>query len=123
MKIGAPMADGIILEELGRRLVGHRLQRNLSQAELAHEAGVSKRTVERVEAGGSAQLTSLIRILRALDRLEGLDALIAEPIVSPLERLELATQARKKTRRRASLARKAARATSPTKPWKWGDEA
>lgn len=43
--------DETILAELGRRLARTRLERNISQQGLATEAGVSKRTVERIEAG------------------------------------------------------------------------
>mgnify|MGYP000461714881 CR=1 FL=1 len=48
----------------------------LTQADLAHEAGVSKRTVERIEAGASAQMASLIRIFRVLDLMPALDRFI-----------------------------------------------
>ena len=115
MKISKRSADEAVLGELGRRLARSRLDRNLTQAQLAHEAGVGKSTVERIEAGGSAQLASLIRILRALDLVEGFDALIPEPIASPLEQLAL----RGKERRRASSR---THASDSDRDWTWGDE-
>ena len=58
---------------------------NLSQAQLAEQAGISKRTLERLEAGAAAtQLSLFLRVLRQLDRLERLALLIAQQMgVSP----------------------------------------
>ena len=58
--------DEQLLAELGRRLARCRLDMDATQAALAFEAGISKRTLERIEAGASVQTTSLIRVLRAL---------------------------------------------------------
>lgn len=109
--------DDLVLRELGERLARTRLEKNLSQAGLAKEAGVSKRTVERVEAGEAVKSNSLIRVLRGLGRLEVLDRLVPEPLPSPVERLRL--QGRR--RRRAGTSR-TARETPSTEPWRWGDE-
>jgi putative transcriptional regulator len=109
--------DDLVLRELGERLARTRLERNLSQAELAKEAGVSKRTIERVEAGEAVKSDSLIRVLRGLGRLEVLDRLVPEPLPSPVERLRL--QGR---RRRRAGASRAPRDSTATEPWRWGDE-
>lgn len=109
--------DDLVLRELGERLARTRLERNLSQADLAKEAGVSKRTVERVEAGEAVKSNSLIRVLRGLGRLEVLDRLVPEPLPSPVERLRL--QGRRRQRAGSS---RAARGPTPTAPWRWGDE-
>jgi transcriptional regulator with XRE-family HTH domain len=83
---------------------------------LADEAGVSKRTVERLEAGSTGtQVSGLIRVCRVLDLLERFDQLVPEPVASPIEQLKL----RRRQRQRASGRRKAK--VAPTK-WKWGDE-
>lgn len=60
------MTDAAVLAELGERLARLRLQRNLTQAQLAREAGVSKRTLIRLERGESSQVTNLIRVVRSL---------------------------------------------------------
>ena len=44
-----PVAEWIA--ELGNRISRHRLNQDLSQAELARQAGISLRTVARMEAG------------------------------------------------------------------------
>jgi len=92
-----------------------RLDQNLTQADLADQAGVSKRTVERLESGAAAtQLSGFIRVCRVLGLLERFDALIPESLPSPIAQLKL----RGKQRRRASSARTPDR---PAKKWKWGD--
>ena len=116
MKITKQATDGAILSELGGRLARVRLERNLTQAQLAEQAGVSKRTVERLESGGVAtQLSGFIRVCRVLDVIERFDVLVPEPVPSPIEQLKLGGR----KRRRAS----ATKAMKPTsKKWKWGDE-
>lgn len=118
MSFISSMSDESVLAEMGVRLARLRLDRNLTQSQLATEAGVSRRTVERVEAGESAQLASLVRLFRVLGVLENLDAFLPEPTLSPVEQLKLGGKAR----RRASMPRKA-KATKPAaKPWTWGDD-
>ena len=116
MKITKQTADTAVLTELGWRLARIRLERNLTQAQLAEQAGLSKRTVQRLELGGVApQLSGFIRVCRALDLIERLDLLIPEPVSSPIEQLKLGG----KKRRRAS----ASKAVKPSaKKWQWGDE-
>lgn len=115
MKIDSLVSDAFVLEELGSRLGKLRVERNLTQAALAQEAGIGKRTVERVEAGETVQLTTLIRILRVLRLLEALDTAIPEPGPRPMDLLKL----RGKERKRASS--KVPRRKAGTR-WSWGDE-
>jgi putative transcriptional regulator len=117
MRIDLNTNDALVLEELGRRLERTRLERNLTQQHLAHEAGVSKATIERLEAGAPIKSTNLVRVLRALGLLDALDRLIPEPLPSPVERLRL--QGRQRQRARGGW-----REIPPedAKPWRWGDE-
>lgn len=116
MRIESQNSDEIVLAELGRRLARTRLERNLSQQQLADEAGLSKKTIERLEGGESVKSASLIRALRALGLLDVLDRLVPEPLPSPIERVRL--QGRR--RRRASGDRGG---NDPRpRPWRWGDE-
>ena len=117
MRIIRQLSDEAILREMGSRLAAARLARNLTQAALADEAGVSKRTVERLESGEvAARLSGLVRICRALEMVDRLDALLPSPTVSPVEQLKLAGHRRK----RASGRRRPA--TSTKRTWTWGDE-
>ena len=115
MKISNQLVDDAVLRQLGERLGRIRLQRNLTQAELAIEAGVSKRTVERMEAGGATQLINLVRVCRALGLVEGFETLVPEPMPSPLAQLKL----RGKERKRAS----SVKPPLPAGKWRWGDKA
>ncbi|MBL8768687.1 MAG: helix-turn-helix transcriptional regulator [Planctomycetes bacterium] len=108
--------DAAVLVQLGERLAALRLAANQTQAQLAHAAGVSPRTVARIENGESAQLTHWIRVLRALGLLANLDRLVPAPGPSPLAQLEAKT----KVRRRAS-AKRAPGGTA--RPWSWDDDA
>ena len=109
------MSDEAILQELGQRLARRRVELNLTQAQLAEQAGVGKRTVERIEAGESTQLSTLIRIFRVLGLLDALDAMIPEPGPSPLDLLKL----KGKERQRASSKKRGEQAEEG---WSWGDE-
>ena len=109
-------SDQSLLDILGERLERRRLGLDLTQADLAREAGVSKRTVERLERGASVQLTNLLRVLRALGLLGGLDHLIPESGPRPLELLQHAGTPRKRARSRN---RDEERGDSP---WSWDDD-
>jgi transcriptional regulator with XRE-family HTH domain len=115
MKISNLLSDEAILVEFGSRLAQRRINLQLTQAALAEQAGIAKRTLERIEAGASAQMSSLIRILRALDALPGLDLLLPENAPRPMDLLK-----RKGRQRQRASAR---RTDAPPKPWTWDDEA
>jgi transcriptional regulator with XRE-family HTH domain len=116
MKISNLLSDDSVLTELGRRMVDRRIGLQLTQAELAERAGVSKRTVERIESGASAQMAGVIRILRALEILPGLDLMLPETTPRPTDLLKR----KGKARLRAS-SRGASQATE--EPWVWKDDA
>ncbi len=101
MKITSDASDEAILSELGGRLARMRLEKNLTQAQLAELAGVSKRTVERLERGDVApQMSGFIRVCRALGVVERFEVLVPEPVTSPMAQLRSGG----KRRRRASVA-------------------
>jgi transcriptional regulator with XRE-family HTH domain len=121
MKIESKMTDEAVLAELGARLERTRLERDLSQIELAAEAGVERKSVRRIEGGEPVQLVSFVRVLRALDLLDPLDRLVPEPLPSPIELLKL----HGRRRRRASGERGGDTVNAEDeakKSWRWGDE-
>ena len=91
--------DAALLTELGARVAARRLGRRWRQADLAYEAGVSKRTVERIEAGVSVQTVLFLRVLRALGLLGGLNQLVPDAGPTPMELLRLGNNRRKRGRR------------------------
>ena len=109
------MTDEAVLAELGDRFSRLRLQRNLTQAQLAREAGVSKRTLIRLESGESIQVTNLIRVVRALGLLGNLDAFVPPPLSSPIAQL----RSQRQERRRASPG---VTKSGPPPQWTWGDD-
>lgn len=115
MKFFEDISDDATLKELGSRIARYRLNRNLTQDALAREAGVSKRTVHRIEHGRSTQASNLIRVLRALRLLQNLEALIPEPAISPIQQVKM----RGKMRRRASSS---SDKPGQKTPWSWGHE-
>ena len=115
MRIANEATDAVVLREIGARLAKARLDRNLTQFQLAAEAGISKNTLQRLESGEAAtHLSGFVRVWRALGLLERLDALIPEQAISPIAQLKL----QGKKRRRASGRKTAA---SEPKKWKWGE--
>jgi len=115
MKLDPSLSDEAVLAELGERITRQRINRELTQAQLAEQAGIAKRTLERMEAGSSAQLSSLIRVLRALKLLESLDALIPAAGPGPLDWLKREGQRRQRVSSRAA-------GKSSAETWSWDDE-
>jgi putative transcriptional regulator len=130
MKFMTTLSDDVLLAELGQRLAQLRLNHNWQQHELATEAGVSLRTLSRIEAGEPSQTVNLLRVLRALGLVENLEALVPPPAASPLQQLQLQGKQRKRASRRpgkpAQAAEGAATEThgvADAKPaWQWGSE-
>ncbi len=122
MHLDEIMTDAAVLAELGSRLERHRLERNWTQAELAAEAGVGQATVQRAERGESVQMTSMIKLLRALELLAGLDLAIPESIDLPIARLEREQRKRRRRARGRRGRRGGPAGNDAAEPWRWGDE-
>ena len=115
MKITGLLTDDVVLAELGARIVGRRVELQLTQAAVAEQAGIAKRTLERMEAGQTSQLGTWVRVLRVLDAASGLDNLIPESGPRPMDLLKQ----KGKVRQRASSKRAAKVAD---KPWRWDEK-
>jgi transcriptional regulator with XRE-family HTH domain len=116
MKITENLTDTAVLAALGERITAARIALNLTQAQLAEQAGIGKRTLERMEAGASAQTLTLVRVLRALQLLPRLEQLLPAAGPRPLDQLKRGG----KTRQRASSARSS---PSAAEPWQWDESA
>ena len=115
MKLTNDNSDVAVLKEIGNRIAQYRLNQDKTQAALAKEAGVSSRTMTRVENGNSIQASSLVRILRALKLVENLDGLIPEPVASPVQQLKMQGKQRKRASSKLEMPHKEG-------TWSWGDE-
>jgi len=98
---------------LCKRLESIRLFRNITQAQLAEEAGVSPRTIGRLEKGQGISMDTLIRIMMALSIQQNLEALLPDPTVRPIERIGMRARERRRARPTKSIDE------LPT--WSWGD--
>jgi len=95
-------SDLAILRGIADRLKRRRLDKNLSQQNLAEKAGLNRTTIRDVEQGKPFSVMTLIQILRALNALEELESFLPEPGISPLQLAKL----KGKERRRASPKKK-----------------
>jgi len=75
-------------QALGERLRRLRLRRNLDQLQAAAKAGISEKALRNLEAGRGSTVETLLRVLKALDAVAGLDALAPPASVSPLALLD-----------------------------------
>jgi transcriptional regulator with XRE-family HTH domain len=114
MNINKQTTPQAALKELTARLARFRMENGITQAQLAMQAGVSKRTVERIEKGYDLQLTTLVRLLRVLGLTDRLDLLIPEKTISPMDMLAGKPKPAKRARRKKTAQKH--------KSWKWGDE-
>lgn len=110
-------SDSFILAELGSRIERERLNRNITQTELAKESGISKPTLQRIEAGKSAQMKSYIRIMRGLNLIANFEALIGPAHLSPIQQLKTKKKAQ---RQRATGSR--VKEPEDLSPWTWDEE-
>jgi transcriptional regulator with XRE-family HTH domain len=116
MKIDSKMTDDALMRWVGERLSGLRLARNLTQQQLAEQAGLGLRTVQRLELGAAAtQLSGFLRVCRVLGLVERFETLIPEETAGPMAQLK--QQGRK--RRRAT----GKKVTAEPKQWTWGETA
>ncbi len=72
---------------LGERLRRLRLNRNLDQRTTAEKAGISEKALRNLEGGRGSTVETLMRLLKALDYLQGIDMLAPEISVNPLDLL------------------------------------
>jgi DNA-binding XRE family transcriptional regulator len=62
-----PYPEGDFLRELGDRLRGMRLSRDMSRRELARRSGISERYIAQIESGkGNVSIVLLLRIAHAV---------------------------------------------------------
>ena len=127
MKKDKSMSDKAILEDLGQSLAEFRIERGLTQAAVAKQAGIGKRTLERMEAGNSCQTSALVRVLRALGLEKQIPGIVPKNGPSPMAVLEAQQKQRKRVRPKKSGSRIVGSAMSTRRGkaqsnWTWGDE-
>lgn len=86
-----------ITEELGWRLKQARLNRNVTQAELAEQLGLTRKVIVNAEKG-DVRLETFVAILMAMELGESLDLFLPPQPISPIALAKL----QGKQRQRAS---------------------
>ena len=94
------MSDKAILAEIGLRLKRRRLNRNLTQQEVAEQAGLTRMTVGEFERGASSSMLTLVRILRVLEALDELESFLRDTGPSPLQLAKLQGRQRQRASRK-----------------------
>lgn len=115
MNISSNITDEALLKLIGERLGRMRLSKNLTQQQLAEQAGLGLRTVQRLELGTAAtQLSGFVRVCRVLGLIERFETLVPEETDSPMAQLKM--QSRKRQRATAKKA-----AAGKPKKWTWAE--
>ena len=89
-----------LAEQLGQRLQQHRLQQNISQADLASRIGVSTPTISNLENGKNATLDTFLNVVLALGLASELEKLFAQPPQSLSELKKVYQQPKRQRARR-----------------------
>lgn len=94
----ASMSDEFLTGFIGKYVRHHRLAQNKTQDELATAAGISRSTLSLLERGETVTITTLIQVLRVLDKLSVLEAFEVRENLSPLALAKLQKNKRKRAR-------------------------
>lgn len=78
------MSDQALAAFIGQFIRNKRIEQNITQAQLAKDAGISRSTLVLLEKGEAASLSSLLQVLRMLNQLHVLAAFEITPVISPL---------------------------------------
>lgn len=90
---------------LGEQMKSLRIAKDLNQRTTAEKAGISEKALRNLEAGRGSTVESLLRVLKALDSLEGIEMLVPKPSVNPLALLR-STKTRQRVRHPRGVERK-----------------
>lgn len=93
-----------VCAELGSRLRARRMGLNMTQAEVAVLAGVSKGTVSNIEKHGQGTLDSLVRVLQAMRLTKELQPLFlaSASSITRLEQSEKTSERQRVRKKRAA---------------------
>jgi transcriptional regulator with XRE-family HTH domain len=86
---------------LGEQIRQLRISKELTQFSTAEKAGISERAIKDLEAGRGSTVETLLRVLKALDSLAGLDLIVPKPTISPMAMLRH-SKPRQRVRRSAA---------------------
>ena len=88
---------------IGAQVRARRLRANRTAEDVAAEAGVAAKTLQNLEHGRGSSLSTLIKVLRALDAESWLETLTPDEPVSPIAVLEASRRRTDRQRARRSV--------------------
>jgi transcriptional regulator with XRE-family HTH domain len=77
------LSEETLLAEVGQRLRRLRLTADLTQDELAERSGLARKTIQNAETGKNCSLEKILRMLRAIDRIDLLQTFLRDPHLAP----------------------------------------
>ncbi|MCS6934279.1 MAG: helix-turn-helix domain-containing protein [Chitinophagales bacterium] len=93
-------SDKAILQQIGRFVKQQRIQKGLTQHELAARAAMSRSTLSLMERGENIVMINLIKALRILEALHVFTVFKTPPLISPFLLAEAERKQRKRVRRK-----------------------
>jgi len=96
------MTDNKVAAEIGRRIDQLRLERNLTQQQLADAVGLSRVSYGKLVAG-EAKFVNVVAVLRALGQIGLVDGFVPDTVFSPMELLKLKGKQRQRASGRRGL--------------------
>jgi len=99
--------------DICKRVMAVRLMKNINQRTIAEMAGVSQRTISRMENGKGVTLDTFIRVMSALGLADQFSSLVPSADIRPIERVRQGRE-----RKNASSPRKK---KDPEQKWQWGN--
>lgn len=93
------LSDKALAAEIGARIKGLRLRKNISQQSLAKSTLLSLNSIKALEQG-KGKLSSLLSVLRELRALNDLDKFIPNVTVSPIQLVKMKGKQRQRATRR-----------------------
>ena len=93
------MSDEALSLELGRRIERRRLDSRspFTQSELAKKIGISRSTYQNM-IEGKATLVNIIKVLRVLNVLDGVESFLPDPGISPVQLLKMRGKLRQRVK-------------------------
>ena len=92
------MSDKALSQVMGTFVRHHRLNKNLSQSEVAQKANISRSTLSLLERGETVTVATLIQVLRTLELLFVMDGFKIEKQLSPIALAKLQKEERQRAR-------------------------
>lgn len=94
------MSDLDIIRQIGKEIKHLRIEKNITQEMLSHDAGIDRSYLSQIENGRPTSLLTIIQILRALEKLDFLTTFFQEPSISPMQLAKMEKKKRYRARRK-----------------------